>query len=466
VEIRFEPYRSRVVEPLRLTSEAERRELIREAGYNPFLLRAEDVLIDLVTDSGTSALSTRQWSAMHGADESFSGSRSFHRFQDTAREVLGFDHVLACHQGRAAEHLLCRSVLEPGDLVLGNTLFATTRANVEAQGAEVRDLPIAEHADPASRHPFKGDIDLERLASELEGAGRDRRRVAFVVVTITDNSGGGHPVSLANLQDAHRLCQGREVPLLLDAARMAEGCCLIKLREPGQSGRTVREIARDVLGACDGVFMSMKKDGLGNCGGLIALDDAAWMERIRVNLLVTEGVPTAGGLAGRDLESMAVALDEMLDDALLEHRIATVAALGSRLTEAGVPVLQPFGGHAVYVDGRAFCPHLDDTRLPAWSTTVALYVASGVRTWEVGNVTLGRRDPVSGDWIWPRHDLLRLAVPRRVYSRSHLDYVADCLIELYHDHERIAGLRFVYRPPVLPQFIATFEPDPAPAAFG
>lgn len=452
----FEPYRSRVVEPISLSTRAEREVWIREAGYNPFLLRSEQVTIDLVTDSGVSALSVGQWAAMHGSDESFSGSRSFHRFADAARELFGHRHVIPCHQGRAAEHLLCSAVVRPGQVVLGNTLFATTRANVEAAGGEGRDLPVAASRDPRDPHPFKGDIDLEALAAELDRFGGDR--VAFVVLTVTDNSGGGQPVSLANLRAASALCRARGVPLLLDAARVAENAYLVRLREPGQGGRTARDIAREIFRLADGLFMSAKKDALGNCGGLIAVDDERWAEAIRVQLLVSEGIPTAGGLAGRDLESMRVALDEMLEEDHLGWRVAMVERLGRLLDEAGVPVVRPTGGHAVYVDGRAFCPHLPDERLPAWSLTVAYYLASGVRTWETGNVMGGRPDPASGTWRWPALDLMRLAIPRRVYSWSHLEYAARHLVELHRHRHLVGGLRFAYRPPVLAQFVATFEP--------
>ena len=456
MELPFEPFRIRVVEPIRPTTRAEREAAIRAAGYNPFLLPSEAVLIDLVTDSGVSALSVRQWSAMHGSDESFTGSRSFRRFEAAARELYGKRHVIPCHQGRAAEHLLCRAVLTPGQVVLGNTLFATTRANIEEQGGQAIDLPIRENADPRSLHPFKGDIDLDALGRHLEQAVPGS--VGFVVLTLTDNSGGGQPASLANIRAAAGLCRRHRVPLLLDAARIAENCFLITRREPAEAGRSPREVARDIFALADGVFMSMKKDALGNSGGVIALDDDGWAEQVRIRLLVSEGIPSAGGLAGRDLECMAAALDEMLDEAHLAHRVAQVSRLGEQLACAGVPVLQPFGGHAVYVDGRAFCPHLADEQLPAWSLTVALYVASGVRSWEAGNVLGGRPDPASGGWRWPALDLLRLAVPRRVYTASHLDYVARSLVELHTRRQEIRGLRFVYRPPLLPQFIATFEP--------
>ncbi|MBZ5588876.1 MAG: tryptophanase [Acidobacteriia bacterium] len=451
----IEPYRSRVVEPIRMTTREARQRFIREAGYNPFLLKAEHVLIDLVTDSGTSALSTRQWSAMHGSDESFTGSRSFYRFREAVQRLFGHAFVIPCHQGRAGEHLLARAVVRPGDVILANTHFATTRENFEEAGADVRDLPIPEALDRASAHPFKGNIDLERLEAGLAEAGS---RARMVIITVTDNSRGGQPVSMANVRAAREICDRHGVPLWLDAARFAENCYLVKLREEGYAERGPREIARELFSLTDGVFMSLKKDALGNTGGLITLEDETWSEAIRVRLLSSEGVPTAGGLAGRDLEALAVALDEMLEEDYLAYRIASTRRLGEQLQAAGVPVVTPFGAHAVYVDGRAFCPHLPDEQLPAWSLSVALYVHSGVRSWETGNVMQGRQDTASGAWRWPDLDLLRLAIPRRVYSRSHLDYAAEAVAELYQERNSIRGLRFVYRPPALAQFVATFEP--------
>jgi tryptophanase len=451
----IEPFRIRMIEPIRMTTRAAREVLIREAGYNPFLLKAEDVMIDLVTDSGTSALSTRQWSGMLGADESFTGSRSFYRFQEAARSLFGHRHVIPCHQGRAAEHLIGHALLVPGSVVFANTHFSTTRANIEEAGVEAHDLPIPEALDAASPHPFKGNIDLEALEAGIRKAGPSR--VPFVILTVTDNSRGGQPVSMANIAGAREICRRNGIPLLLDAARFAENAYFIKLREPGFSEMSPREIAERMFGLTDGVFLSLKKDGLGNTGGVISINSDEWAEKIRVRLLVSEGIPTAGGLAGRDLEALAAALDEMLDEKYLAYRIASTSRLGLQLAESGVPVLQPFGAHAVYVDGRAFCDHLPDEQLPAWSLTVALYIASGVRSWETGNVMQGRQDPATGRWQWPALDLLRLAIPRRVYTQSHLDYVAEAMAELHERRHEVRGLRFVYRPSVLPQFVATFE---------
>jgi tyrosine phenol-lyase len=456
VKTEIEPYRSRMVEPIRMTTLKQREAYIREASYNPFLLKADQVIIDLVTDSGTSALSTRQWSSMLGADESFTGSRSFYRFRDAAQSLLGHRHVIPCHQGRAAEHLISHAVIEPGDVVFSNTHFATTRENFEEAGADVRDLPIPEALDPASPHPFKGNIDLVGLEAGIRDVGPGR--VRFVVITVTDNSHGGQPVSLANLRAAREVCRRNSIPLLLDAARFAENAYLIKLREEEARAMTAREVAQTMFRLTDGAFMSLKKDGLGNTGGMISVNSDDWAEKIRVRLLVSEGIPTAGGLAGRDLESVATALDEALDEDYLAYRIASTAALGERLAAGGVPVLRPFGAHAIYVDGRAFCPHLPDEQLPAWSLSVALYVHGGVRSWETGNVMQGRYERASGRWTWPALDLLRLAVPRRVYSSNHLAYAAEALIEVFERRHEVRGLRFVYRPPALAQFVATFEP--------
>jgi tryptophanase len=450
----MEPYRSRVVEPIRVTTRSEREAHVRAAFYNPFLLPAEHVMIDLITDSGTSALSVEQWAAMHGSDESFTGSRSFHRLQEAARGLFGHRHVIPSHQGRAAEHLIARAVIRPGDVVLANTLFATTRENLEEAGAVCCDLPIPEALERESAHPFKGNVDLGALETKLDAA---NDRVRMVILTVTDNSRGGQPVALANIRAARALCRRFRVPLWLDAARVAENSYLNALRDRDCSGMTAREVACETFSLVDGVFMSMKKDGLGNVGGLMTLNDDSWAEAISAKLLVSEGIPSAGGLAGRDLECMRAALDEMLDDDHLAYRVAATAFLGERLAEEGIPVVTPFGAHAVYVDGRAFCPHLPNERFPAWSLSVALYVHSGVRGWETGNVMLGRGDPATGQWRWPDLDLLRLAIPRRVYSLSHLGYVADAMAELHRQRMEVRGLRLTYRPSALPQFVARFE---------
>ncbi len=451
----IEPFRIKAVEPIRMTSPEERRRLIQQAGYNPFRLKAEHVIIDLLTDSGTGAMSTHQWAGIMEGDESYAGARSFFRFEAAVRGIFGHRHVIPAHQGRASERLLCHAVVKPGDVVPGNTHFDTTRANLEASGAEPRDLVIPEGRDIDSLHPFKGNIDLDALEHCIQSVGAER--VPFVLITVTNNSGGGQPVSMENLRGARAICDRWGVPLLLDAARFAENAYFIKLREPGWEDLTPREIARAMFALTDGAVMSMKKDAFGNIGGVISINSAEWAERIRTALILTEGFPTYGGLAGRDLEALAIGLDEILDEDYLRYRIASTAYVGRHLEAAGVPVLKPFGGHAVYLDGRRFCEHLPNQQLPGWSLSVALYEHTGVRACEIGNVMFGRPDD-TGAWRWPPLDLVRLAIPRRVYTQSHMDYVIEGIDELHRIRKKIRGLQFVHRPATLPHFTATFAP--------
>ncbi len=450
----IEPFRIKVVEPIRMTSREERAALIREAGYNPFRLRAEHVLIDLLTDSGTGAMSARQWAGVMEGDESYAGARSFFRFESAVQGIFGHRHVIPTHQGRASERLLCRAVVRKGNVIPGNTHFDTTRANIEDTGAEARDLVIPEGLDPEVEHPFKGNIDLSALEQCLAELGRER--VPFVLITVTNNSGGGQPVSMENLRGARRICEKYHIPLLLDAARFAENAYFIKLREDGYAAKTPREIAREMFSLTDGALMSMKKDAFGNIGGVISVNSDVWAERIRTLLILTEGFPTYGGLAGRDLEALAIGIEEILDEDYLKYRIASTAYVGKHLAEAGVPLLKPFGGHAIYLNGRAFCDHLPDEQLPGWALSVALYEHVGVRACEIGNVMFGKQDG-SGAWHWPALDLVRLAIPRRVYTQSHMDYVVEGIAELYQRRREIRGLRFTNRPAVLPHFTATFE---------
>ena len=451
----IEPFRIKSVEPIRMTTREERAAYIRDAGFNPFRLRAEHVLIDLLTDSGTGAMSTHQWAGVMEGDESYAGARSYFHFEDAVRGVFGHRHVIPTHQGRASERLLCHAVLQPHHVVLGNTHFDTTRANIEASRAEARDLPVPEAHDPDDLHPFKGNIDLERLEAALEELGCER--VPFVLITVTNNSGGGQPVSMANLRAARALCDRFGVPLLLDAARFAENAYFIKLREEGYADATPRDIAREMFSLSHGATMSMKKDAFGNIGGLISLDIDAWADKIRTLLILTEGFPTYGGLAGRDLEALAIGLEEILHEDYLRYRIASTAYVGEHLSAAGVPLLKPIGGHAVYLNGRLFCDHIPDENLPGWSLSVALYEHTGVRACEIGNVMFGRQDS-GGAWHWPDLDLVRLAIPRRVYTQSHMDYVVEGIVDLYRRRREIPALRFVERPEVLPHFTATFAP--------
>ncbi len=452
----IEPFRIKSVEPIRMTTADERRDLIREAGYNPFRLKAEHVLIDLLTDSGTGAMSTHQWAGIMEGDESYAGARSFFHFEETVRSIFGHRHVIPTHQGRASERLLAHAILEPHHIVPGNTHFDTTRANIEHSRAEARDLPLPEARDPENEHPFKGNIDTGALAALIDDVGADR--IPFVLVTVTNNSGGGQPVSMANLRDTRAVCDRHGIPLLLDAARFAENAYFIKLREEGYADASPLEIAREMFSLSDGAMMSMKKDAFGNIGGLISLNSDAWAEKVRTALILTEGFPTYGGLAGRDLEALAIGLEEIVDEDYLRYRIFSTAYVGHHLAEAGVPLLLPFGGHAVYLNARKFCDHIDDRRLPGWSLSVALYEQTGVRACEIGNVMFGRRDDATGEWQWPAMDLVRLAIPRRVYTQSHMDYVVEGTAELYRRRHDIRGLRFVHRPDVLPHFTAAFEP--------
>ncbi len=456
----IEPFRIKVVEPIRMTTAAERRRCLEEAHYNPFRLRAEDVLIDLLTDSGTSAMSTAQWAGVMEGDESYAGARSYYRFRDAVADLFGHEHIIPTHQGRAAERLLAMAILQPQHVVLGNTHFDTTRANIECAGAEARDLPLPLASDPTALHPFKGNIDLDALEEALAELGPER--VPFVLITVTNNSGGGQPVSMANLRGARALCDRHGIPLLLDAARFAENAWFIRLREEGFTDKTPTEIAKAMFALADGSLMSMKKDAFANMGGLITINTDAWAQQIRNLLILTEGFPTYGGLAGRDLEALAVGLREILDPDYLQYRIASTEYVGDKLAAAGVPLLQPFGGHAVYLDGRRFCDHLPQDAYPAWSLSAALYEHAGIRACEIGNVMFGRVGE-DGTEHWPPLDLVRLAIPRRVYTQSHMDYVCEAVIELHARRTSIPGVRFTYRPEVLPHFTARFAPLEAAA---
>ena len=449
----IEPFRIKVVEAIRMTTPAERRRLMAEAAYNPFRLHAEHVLIDLLTDSGTGAMSAAQWSGIMQGDESYAGATSYYRFANAVRAIFGHRHVIPTHQGRASERLLCGAVVKAGDVIPGNTHFDTTRANIAHAQALPLDLKIPAALDPDSDHPFKGNIDLDALARYLDDP--HHPPVPFVLITVTNNSGGGQPVSMANLRDAKALCQRHRIPLFIDAARFAENAYFIKLREEGYADKSPREIAREMFSYSDGALMSMKKDAFGNIGGVLTLDDDAWAEQVRNQMVLTEGFPTYCGLAGRDLDALAVGIAEILDEDYLRYRITSTAYVGRHLAEAGVPLLKPFGGHAIYLNGRRFCDHLPDEAFPGWSLSVALYEEAGIRCCEIGNVMFGRLQ-ADGTWRWPALDLVRLAIPRRTYTQSHMDYVVEAIAELYQRRHSICGMRFVHRPEVLPHFNAAF----------
>jgi tryptophanase len=446
----IEPFRIKMVEPIRMTTREERAALLDEARLNPFRLRAEDVLLDFLTDSGTGAMSASQWAAMMQADESYAGARSFFRFEAAVRHLTGYPHVIPTHQGRAAERILFSVATRPGDVVPSNTHFDTTRANLEYDGVEPADLVIAEGLDPRSPHPFKGNLDLGRVERLLAERGD---RVPFGMATLTNNSGGGQPVSLANLRAYADVLHRHGKPLVLDAARFAENAMMVKLREPGQGDRPPAEIAREIFSVADGCLVSAKKDGLANTGGFIALRDARWVEAARNLLILGEGFPTYGGLAGRDLEAIAVGLEEVLHEDYLRYRLRTAEYLGEKLRAADVPIVEPPGGHAVYLDARRFLPHLAPQDYPAWSLANALYLEGGIRGVEIGSVMFGRRLEDGTETYHPM-ELVRLAFPRRVYTQSHFDYAAEVIAAVRARAADVRGVRIVRQAPLLRHFTA------------
>jgi len=455
----IEPFRIKSVEPIRMTTREQREAVLREAGFNLFLVRADDVIIDLLTDSGTGAMSSEQWAGIMRGDESYAGAASFYRFQERIRELTGFEYILPTHQGRASERILFELVGGPGKVIPNNAHFDTTRANIEHSGASAVDLPIAEAADPARLHPFKGNMSvaaLERLIAEV-----GRERIPLVMVTITNNSGGGQPVSLENLRAVRAVCDRHGLPLFLDACRFAENAFLIKRREPGQAGRSVREIVLEMFGLADGATISAKKDGLSNTGGLLLLRDQALLHRASNLLILTEGFITYGGLAGRDLEAMAQGFEEVVQEDYLAYRVRSVEYVGERLTAAGIPIIQPPGGHAIYIDAAALCPGIPRDQFPGQAVVCSLYRIGGVRTVEIGSAMFGKgkpADPERSDSVMPaRLELVRLAMPRRVYTQSHMDYVVEVCAELSARRGDLRGLRMVYEPPVLRHFTARFE---------
>ena len=449
----IEPFRIKSVESVKFTRREDREAALRTAGYNVFRLHAEDVLIDLLTDSGTGAMSAAQWSAVMQADESYAGSRSFYRFEAVVKDLTGFACVIPTHQGRAAERILFHTVLTPGQIVPNNNHFDTTRANIEVEEAEALDLVIHEGTVPHVIHPFKGNIDLAALGRLLEDRGD---LVPLVMVTVTNNSGGGQPVSMENLRGVRRLCDRYRKPFFLDACRFAENAWFIKLREPGQAGRTPKAIAQEMFSLADGCTMSAKKDGLANIGGFLAMNDPAWAEAARNLLILTEGFPTYGGLAGYDLEAVARGLEEVVEEDYLRYRIRSTEYLGEKLIAAGVPIIRPPGGHAIYLDARALLPHVPPLEYPGIALANRLYVEAGIRGVEIGTVMFGLRP--DGTERPGAMDLVRLAIPRRVYTQSHIDYVAEAVIGVAAKRECLRGLRMVAAPKVLRHFTARFEP--------
>jgi tryptophanase len=438
-----------------MTTRAEREEKLRAAGYNVFLLKAEDVLIDLLTDSGTAAMSSEQWAAVMRGDESYAGSRSWYRFEAAVHDIFGFRYVLPTHQGRAAERILFATLCRPGLIVPNNTHFDTTRANVEFTGAEARDLVIPEGRIPSARHPFKGNMDVQRLRSLIAEVGRER--IPLCMLTVTNNSGGGQPVSMANVREVSAVCREHGIPLYIDACRFAENAYFIKLREQGYAEKTPTAIARELFSYADGCTMSAKKDGMANIGGMLATNDELLASKERNLLILTEGFPTYGGMAGRDLDAIAVGLHEALDEDYLLYRITSTTYLGEHIAEAGVPIVQPPGGHAIYLDAAAFFPQIPALQLPGQALVAELYKEAGIRAVEIGTVMFGRRDAETGRETAAPMELVRLAIPRRVYTQSHIDYVVEAILEIWQRRSEVAGLRFVEQAPMLRHFTARFE---------
>ncbi len=452
----IEPFKIKSVEPIRFTTEAEREKILRFAHYNPFMIPAEDVLIDLLTDSGTSAMSARQWAGIMDGDESYAGSKSFFRFERVTRELTGFRNIIPTHQGRAAEKILFSIIGGKGKIIPNNTHFDTTRANVEFTGAEAVDCLVEAGKHPEVRGDFKGNMDLAALEQTITRSGVEN--IPACMITVTNNSGGGQPVSMQNIRETKKLLSRYGIPLILDACRFAENAYFIKLREPGYAAKPVREIAHEMFSYADGCTMSAKKDALVNIGGFLALNDDALARQARNLLIVTEGFPTYGGLAGRDLEAIAQGLEEIVDEDYLRYRIRSVEYLGERLLAAGVPIVEPPGGHAIYVDAKRMLPHIPPHEYPGQTLVCELFRAGGIRSVEIGSVMFGRYDAATGSLISPPMELVRLALPRRVYTQSHVDYVIEVAEDVARRKEALRGFRIVEEAPMLRHFTAKFEP--------
>ena len=443
----IEPFRIKSVERIRWTTRPEREALLRAAHYNLFLLPADDVLIDLLTDSGTGAMSTEQWAAVMRGDESYAGSRSFDHFRDSIQDIFGYKYVIPTHQGRAAERILFSTACRKGDVIPNNTHFDTTRANIEFVGAEAVDLPIAEARQPATWHPFKGNMDVAALEELIARVGRDQ--IPMVMLTITNNSGGGQPVSMENAKAVRAVCRKHRIPLYFDACRFAENAYFIKQRERGYEDKTPKQIAQEMFALGDGCTMSAKKDGMANIGGFLCTNDGVLAAQEKDLLILTEGYPTYGGLAGRDLEAIAVGIQESLDEDYLRYRIASTAYLGNHIAEQGVPIVQPPGGHAIYLDARAFLPHIPLEEFPGVALATELYLEGGIRSVEIGSLMFGNA---------AKMELVRLAIPRRVYTQSHIDYVIEVILAVWKRREQILGMRLTYQAPFLRHFTAHLEP--------
>ncbi|MBN1155570.1 tryptophanase [candidate division KSB1 bacterium] len=451
----IEPFRIKVVEPIRMTTPAEREEILLNAGYNLFMIKSDDILIDLLTDSGTAAMSDSQWACIMRGDESYAGARSFYKFFDVVQAITGFKHIIPTHQGRAAERILFEIIAKPGTYFPSNTHFDTTRANIEYHNANAVDLVIPEGKDPKVIHPFKGNIDLTRLEKFIDDTDPDN--IPICMLTVTNNSGGGQPVSLENIRATKRLLERYKIPLFLDACRFAENAYFIKKREPGYGDKLCIDIAREMFSYADGCTMSAKKDALVNIGGFLALNDDTLATKARNVLIVTEGFPTYGGLAGRDLEAIAQGLQEVLDEDYLHYRIRTVEYMAEQLDRLGVPYLKPAGGHAIYLDAKEFVPHIPPEQFPGQAIACALYLDGGIRSCEIGSIMFGKTDPLTKSHIGPDMELVRLAFPRRVYTQSHFDYTVEVIGKVFEKRDQLRGFRFTYEAPMLRHFTAQFE---------
>jgi tyrosine phenol-lyase len=450
-----EPFRIKTVEPIKITTREERSALLAQAGFNPFLIQAVDIYIDLLTDSGTSAMSDSQWAGLMRGDESYAGCRNYYSLESAIGEIFGFKYFVPTHQGRAAESVLFSILVRPGLQVPSNMHFDTTRANVEARGGVAADLVIDEGKDPTSQHPFKGNLDIAKLKAFIERTGP--RNIPLGMITITNNSGGGQPVSMQNIRETSEVLHQYGIPFFIDACRYAENAYFVKLREQGCADKSTLEIAREAFSYADGCTMSGKKDALVNIGGFLGMNDPDLYERACQELILREGFPTYGGLAGRDLEAMARGLWEGLDEQYLAYRLAHTQYLADRLAEAGVPIVEPPGGHAVYLDALRFLPQMPRDQFPGQALVTGLYIEGGIRAVEIGSVMFARTDEHTGETIFPDMELVRLAIPRRVYTQSHLDYVVDTIVALYKKRETMRGLRIVYETRFLRHFTARFE---------